>query len=360
MTSEPSASSMSDVWPDSQFECPKVLLSVALEEEQWLSPQQWSDWMRSIPALVKHAHVEGVYKSHSTLLLLSVSIAIWNLIPANPAILFVGFSKSNNLVDVQSSQEDPTSKAIRTNMTTQPTIISANEKTTKGTIDSPKNMSGWLKDNNAELEQTRRELQISKDEALRAWEELSVREQSERDIVVSLRKGEPASVGGIQVVPLVQHRKMTNEERPSPELQKRRMIEDDKYPSPEQAFLPVNSMSDTKSIPSLSSIPSPVQSVEDIRTELAHPFGRSDSGLMQSDEDTKVHKSENSKEDVMSAALRVADFALDRDVKREWISAVAQYAEACESLEGLLQQALREHQRSAVEWIVSSKICMLT
>ena len=87
-------SSMSDVWPDSHFECPKVLISVALEEEQWLSAQQWADWLRSIPALVKHANIEGVYKSDSTLMLISIPIAVWNLIPSEPAISFVGFSRS--------------------------------------------------------------------------------------------------------------------------------------------------------------------------------------------------------------------------------------------------------------------------
>lgn len=49
----------------------------------------------------------------------------------------------------------------------------------------------------------RRELQISKDEARRAWEELGRREQEERDRTSSLRSGEPTLVGGVQVVPMV-------------------------------------------------------------------------------------------------------------------------------------------------------------
>ena len=103
--SESSCSSVSEVWPDKKFECPKVLISVALEEEQWLSAPQWADWMRSIPGLVKYANIEGIYKSDSTLLLISVPIAVWNLIPPSSAISFIGFSRSPNLLNLCSAVE---------------------------------------------------------------------------------------------------------------------------------------------------------------------------------------------------------------------------------------------------------------
>ncbi|PGH03681.1 hypothetical protein GX51_03945 [Blastomyces parvus] len=54
------------------------------------------------------------------------------------------------------------------------------------------------------VREMRRELQISKEEARRAWEELGRREQEERDRTVSLRNGEPTIVGGVQVVPMMQ------------------------------------------------------------------------------------------------------------------------------------------------------------
>ena len=54
------------------------------------------------------------------------------------------------------------------------------------------------------VKEMRRELQISKEEARRAWEELGRREQEERDRTTSLRNGEPTLVGGVQVVPMVQ------------------------------------------------------------------------------------------------------------------------------------------------------------
>ena len=49
-----------------------------------------------------------------------------------------------------------------------------------------------------------RELAIAKDEARRAWEELGRREQVERDRTISLQRGQITTVGGVQVVPMVQ------------------------------------------------------------------------------------------------------------------------------------------------------------
>ena len=54
------------------------------------------------------------------------------------------------------------------------------------------------------IKEMRRELQISKEEARRAWEELGRREQEERNRTQSLRSGEPTLVGGVQVVPMIQ------------------------------------------------------------------------------------------------------------------------------------------------------------
>ena len=54
------------------------------------------------------------------------------------------------------------------------------------------------------VKEMRRELQISKEEARRAWEELGRRAQEERERTASLQKGEPTLVGDVQVVPLLQ------------------------------------------------------------------------------------------------------------------------------------------------------------
>ena len=54
------------------------------------------------------------------------------------------------------------------------------------------------------LAEMKRELQISKEEARRAWEELGRREEEERERTASLREGHPTLVGGVQVVPMMQ------------------------------------------------------------------------------------------------------------------------------------------------------------
>ncbi|KAI0143811.1 hypothetical protein GGR57DRAFT_518122 [Xylariaceae sp. FL1272] len=63
------------------------------------------------------------------------------------------------------------------------------------------------------LEEMRKELIISKEEARRAWEELGRREQEERDRTASLQQGLPTIVGGVQVVPMSQGVSRTNTQR---------------------------------------------------------------------------------------------------------------------------------------------------
>ena len=74
-----------------------------------------------------------------------------------------------------------------------------------------------VKAKDIEVKEMRRELQISKEEARRAWEELGRREQEERDRTNSLRNGEPTLVGGVQVVPMIQGApsRQTSTNRPS-------------------------------------------------------------------------------------------------------------------------------------------------
>ena len=55
-----------------------------------------------------------------------------------------------------------------------------------------------------QVDEIKRELEISKKEARRAWEELGRREQEERDRTISLKQGQVTIVGGVQVVPMIQ------------------------------------------------------------------------------------------------------------------------------------------------------------
>lgn len=72
-------------------------------------------------------------------------------------------------------------------------------------LETEKNTAYQIKSTAEQMvKEMRRELQISKEEARRAWEELGRREQEERDRTTSLRNGEPTLVGGVQVVPMMQ------------------------------------------------------------------------------------------------------------------------------------------------------------
>lgn len=54
-----------------------------------------------------------------------------------------------------------------------------------------------------EIKEKNRELEISREEARRGWEEIGRMEQENRDRTFSLRRGEPTIVGGVQVVPMM-------------------------------------------------------------------------------------------------------------------------------------------------------------
>ena len=89
--------SQSEVWPDKKFKLPKVLISVSLQEDQRLDPEHWLEWLKSIPALADLVEVEGIFKSDSTLLLLTLPVALWDSIPRDPAVTFLAFVRSHNL-----------------------------------------------------------------------------------------------------------------------------------------------------------------------------------------------------------------------------------------------------------------------
>jgi hypothetical protein len=84
--------------PTGKLSVPHVLMSIALEEDQpELDVEAWRRYLSAFPALVKYAKVQGVYMSHSTLLVLSVPIMIWDMIPGNAACAFIGYVTSNNI-----------------------------------------------------------------------------------------------------------------------------------------------------------------------------------------------------------------------------------------------------------------------
>ena len=109
-----SQSSIDRVWPDREFHHPKVLISLSLEEDQSLHMNTWVDWIRSVPALIRYTKVDGIFKSSSTLLVLSIPVALWDLLPKDPAISFIGFVNSSNLLCNSLPPLDASHKSIKT------------------------------------------------------------------------------------------------------------------------------------------------------------------------------------------------------------------------------------------------------
>lgn len=77
---------------------PHVMISLALEDDQRLDINAWEQWLSAFPAMAKYVKVQGVFKSHSTMLLVSMPISIWDLLPEDHATSFVAFIRSNNLM----------------------------------------------------------------------------------------------------------------------------------------------------------------------------------------------------------------------------------------------------------------------
>ncbi|KAF5623159.1 uncharacterized protein FTJAE_10712 [Fusarium tjaetaba] len=88
-----------------QRAAPHVLLTIALEEEQVYDAASCARWLKQFPLLATHVSVESVYRSYSTLLLLSVPVVLWDLLPEHPATQFVGYVKSRNLLSIDMAKD---------------------------------------------------------------------------------------------------------------------------------------------------------------------------------------------------------------------------------------------------------------
>ncbi|KLO88384.1 uncharacterized protein LW93_5556 [Fusarium fujikuroi] len=107
---------------------PHVMISLALEDDQRLDINAWEQWLGAFPAMAKYVKVQGVFKSHSTMLLVSMPVSIWDLLPEDHATSFVGFIRSNNLMT-----QKPRNQSV-------PTLVPANRYPTEN--DSASFISG--------------------------------------------------------------------------------------------------------------------------------------------------------------------------------------------------------------------------
>ncbi|KAK4198144.1 pah7 homeobox protein encoded by the pah7 protein [Triangularia verruculosa] len=119
---QPFPASMDDMIPmasEPNEDEPHVMISLALEDDQKLDLNAWEEWLAGFPALAKFVKVQGVFKSHSTLLLLSLPVMVWDFLPDDPACSFVAFIRSNNLLRApKESKPEPTPAEVSVPATT--------------------------------------------------------------------------------------------------------------------------------------------------------------------------------------------------------------------------------------------------
>lgn len=83
------SSPLSSLTSSGEFQTPHVLIKIGLEHNQGpFDVRQCLRWLGGIPLLSKWAKIEGVYPSYSTLMILSVPMAVWNMLPDSPCLLF--------------------------------------------------------------------------------------------------------------------------------------------------------------------------------------------------------------------------------------------------------------------------------
>jgi hypothetical protein len=104
--------SLTKVLNDGMTAIPHVLISIAIEEDQSLDFEQCRRWLQQFPALATYAKVQGVYRSNSTLLLLSLPVVIWDWLPDDNACAFIAYVHSSNLLDPDAAKSE--SQSVKT------------------------------------------------------------------------------------------------------------------------------------------------------------------------------------------------------------------------------------------------------
>jgi hypothetical protein len=99
---------LSSVSSDGRYKVPHVLITLQLEENQPLDARQCARWLDKFPLLAKWVKVEAVFPSYSTLMILSIPMPIWDLLPDHPACSFIGYIISLKLEGLSMSEEVPT------------------------------------------------------------------------------------------------------------------------------------------------------------------------------------------------------------------------------------------------------------
>ncbi|KAG4438265.1 hypothetical protein IFR05_006247 [Cadophora sp. M221] len=93
-------SSLSSVSSDEEM-YPRIAITIRLQEtlaSSDFSVDIFSEWIRMMPVLAESVKVEAGFASFSTLLIVSLPVAMWCYLPNNPAISIAGIIRSSNLL----------------------------------------------------------------------------------------------------------------------------------------------------------------------------------------------------------------------------------------------------------------------
>jgi hypothetical protein len=85
-------------------EYPRLLFSIRIREDikpNQLSTELLADWLATIPLDTKSVRIEAGFASDSTLLMVSLPVAMLGHLPDNPAITMLGVTRSTNLLTLK-------------------------------------------------------------------------------------------------------------------------------------------------------------------------------------------------------------------------------------------------------------------
>jgi hypothetical protein len=86
-----SSTPLSSVSSTGCYKVPHVLITLQLDENQYLDTEQTARWLDRFPLLAKWVKVEAVFPSYSNLIIMSVPLPIWDMLPDHPACSFIGY-----------------------------------------------------------------------------------------------------------------------------------------------------------------------------------------------------------------------------------------------------------------------------
>lgn len=89
------------------FEGLRALISVSFEDDPKQDIAAFRNCLSANPAAASKMTVEGVFLGNTTMIWLSVPVALWSMLSSDPASTFIGYVKSRNLLNEYHNLQDP-------------------------------------------------------------------------------------------------------------------------------------------------------------------------------------------------------------------------------------------------------------